>query len=213
MPKAAKSFAITAAQRNELRRWRRRQTTPHSLALRAHLILLLADGVAPVEIIERLDVTRPTVFKWRKRFEQDGLDGLRDKPRPGQPRKLTQKQIERVLRLTVERIPHEATHWSTRLMAKYAGVTQYQVREIWKAADLKPHRLKTFKIINDLERVGDLAVNLAIRRESHRRRRAVPGSARQRHGAIGRREDPDPGAGPHPADVAVASRPDRAAHA
>jgi transposase len=110
---------------------------------------LLADGVAPVDIMARLDVTRPTVFKWRSRFEQDGLDGLHDRSRPGQPRKLTEKQIREVLRLTVERIPREATHWSTRLMAKYADVTQYQVREIWKAADLKPHRLKTFKISND----------------------------------------------------------------
>ena len=149
MPRSTKAFSITPTQRAELKRWRRVRNTPHSLALRAQLILLLADGVAPIDIMAKLDVTRPTVFKWRKRFEQDGVEGLRDRARPGQPRKLTQKQIERVLQLTVERIPREATHWSTRLMAKYAGVSQYQVREIWKAADLKPHRLQTFKISND----------------------------------------------------------------
>ncbi len=149
MPKASKPFSISRAERAELQQWRRVRNTPHSLAQRARLILLLADGVAPVNIMANLDVTRPTVFKWRKRFEQDGVDGLRDRPRPGQPRKLTEKTIKEVLRLTVDYIPREATHWSTRLMAKYADITQYQVREIWKAADLRPHRLKTFKISND----------------------------------------------------------------
>lgn len=149
MPKSSKAFSISRAERAELQRWRRIRNTPHSLAQRARLILLLADGVAPVDVMATLDVTRPTVFKWRKRFEQDGIDGLLDRPRPGQPRKLTEKKIKEVLRLTVDYIPREATHWSTRLMAKYANITQYQVREIWKAADLRPHRLKTFKISND----------------------------------------------------------------
>jgi len=149
MPKPSKPFSINRAERAELQRWRRVRNTPHSLAQRARLILLLADGVAPVDIMAKLDVTRPTVFKWRKRFEQHGVDGLLDLPRPGQPRKLTEKTIKEVLRLTVDYIPREATHWSTRLMAKYADITQYQVREIWKVADLRPHRLKTFKISND----------------------------------------------------------------
>jgi transposase len=149
MPKSSKPFSISRAERAELQQWRRVRNTPHSLAQRARLILLLADGVAPVDIMANLDVTRPTVFKWRKRFEQDGVDGLFDRPRPGQPRKLTEKKIKEVLCLTVDYIPREATHWSIRLMAKYADITQYQVREIWKAADLRPHRLKTFKISND----------------------------------------------------------------
>ena len=149
MPKPSKAFSIGRAERAELQQWRRARNTRHSLAQRARLILLLADGMAPVDIMAKLDVTRPTVFKWRKRFEQDGVDGLLDRPRPGQPRKLTEKKIKEVLRLTVDYIPREATHWSTRLMAKYADITQYQVREIWKAADLRPHRLKTFKISND----------------------------------------------------------------
>ena len=70
-------------------------------------------------------------------------------PRPGQPRKLTEAKAKEILRRTTETIPHESTHWSVRLMAKYADVTTHQVREVWAAADLKPHRLKTFKISND----------------------------------------------------------------
>lgn len=90
------------------------------------------------------------MYKWRKRFKASGLDGLKDLPRSGQPKKLSAQKVKEVLTLTVERIPaREATQWSVRLMAKAAGITTWQVRQIWEAADLKPHRLKTFKISND----------------------------------------------------------------
>ena len=62
---------------------------------------------------------------------------------------LERRTVERILLLTTERVPVEATHWSTRLMARYAGVTQWQVRQVWRAADLKPRRLKTFKLSRD----------------------------------------------------------------
>ena len=64
---------------------------------------------------------------------------------------IDEKTVKRVLKLTTEYIPEEATHWSVRLMAKHAKVSCWQVRQIWAAADLKPHRLKTFKISNDPE--------------------------------------------------------------
>jgi len=120
-----------------------------SLAERARIVLLTAEGMSVVEISERLQVTRPTVYKWRKRYEENGVEGLQDQPRSGRPTKLTEAKVKRILKLTTERVPKEATHWSTRLMAKYAGVTQWQVRQVWAAADLKPHRIKTFKISND----------------------------------------------------------------
>lgn len=137
------------ADRATLKGWLRSQNTPHGLAQRAKIVLLLDEGRAPSEVIAKLDVARPTVFKWRNRYAAQGIEGLRDRPRPGQPKKLTQAKIEEVLKLTIERIPREATHWSVRLMSEYAGITKWQVRQIWQAADLKPHRLKTFKISND----------------------------------------------------------------
>ncbi len=103
------------------------------------------------EISVRLGISRPTVYKWQQRYKQEGVDGLHDQPRSGRPTKLTEAKVKRILQLTTERIPKEATHWSTRLMAKYADVTQWQVRQVWTAAKLKPHRLKTFKISNDPE--------------------------------------------------------------
>lgn len=78
-----------------------------------------------------------------------GLEGLNDLPRSGQPRKLSTQKMKEILTLTTQRVPREATHWSVRLMAKYAAVTAWQVRQVWAASDLKPHRLKTFKISNN----------------------------------------------------------------
>ena len=122
-----------------------------SLASRAKVILFTAAGKTAEEVASCLDTTTRAVYRWRKRFKDHGLDGLQDRPRTGQPKKLSEKVIKEVLRLSVECIPHEATHWSVRLMAKAAGITTWQVRQIWDAADLKPHRLKTFKISNDPE--------------------------------------------------------------
>ncbi len=112
---------------------------------------MIGDGIGVTEISGRLQVSRPTVYKWQRRYEQEGVDGLHDHPRSGRPTKLTEAKIKRILHLTTERIPKEATHWSTRLMAKYADATQWQVRQVWAAAELKPHRLKTFKISSDPE--------------------------------------------------------------
>ena len=122
-----------------------------SLVSRAKMILLTASGIPPEEVAAALGTTTRAVYRWRKRFKDRGLEGLQDRPRPGQPKKLSEKVIKEVLRLSVECIPKEATHWSVRLMAKSAGITTWQVRQVWDAADLKPHRLKTFKISKDPE--------------------------------------------------------------
>ncbi|AWF81342.1 IS630 family transposase [Microbulbifer sp. A4B17] len=79
------------------------------------------------------------------------MEGLRERARSGRPTVIGKDVVDRVLFLTTKRIPEEATHWSIELMAKYAEVTPWQVRQIWKAADLRPHRLKTFKTSSDPE--------------------------------------------------------------
>jgi len=124
-------------------------TLRQALAERARILLLLADGMTPKAVSDQLQVTPPTVFKSRKRYLEAGIEGLKDLPRSGQPLKLGPEKINEILTLTTQRVPKEATHWSVRLMAKYARVTTWQVRQVWAASDLKPHRLKTFKISND----------------------------------------------------------------
>ena len=102
-----------------------------------------------MDIAKTFHVSRPTVYTWKRRYLEEGIGGLADRDRPGRPTTLQPEAVERILFLTTQRVPKEATHWSTRLMARYAGVSQWQVRKVWAAADLKPHRIKSFKISND----------------------------------------------------------------
>ena len=149
MARKHEKYEITAGDRQALEALLRSPKTAQSLALRARIVLLSGAEQTVEEVADSLGTSMRAVYKWRNRFKPDGLEGLKDLPRSGQPKKLSAAKIKEVLTLTVERIPKEATHWSVRLMAKAAGITTWQVRQIWEASDLKPHRLKTFKISND----------------------------------------------------------------
>src|SRR5271156_2998996 len=99
---------VPEEDRRELRRWLRASTTRKSHAERARMVLLSTEGLSAEEIGSRLGVAEMTVLRWRRRYREEGVSGLRDKPRPGQPRKLSPEQVARILRLTTQRIPHEA---------------------------------------------------------------------------------------------------------
>jgi transposase len=104
-------------------------------------------------------VTRVTVGRWPQRFVTKRVDGLLDEPRPGAPRKITDADVERVIRLTLETAPREATHWSTRAMATRSGLSQTAISRIWRAFALQPHRVKTFKLSQDplfIDKVRDI---------------------------------------------------------
>jgi len=152
---------LTEADQQALETVLRSHKTPQSRALRARIVHKSGAGESVETIAAPLGTSTKSVYKWRNRFLESGIDGLLDLPRSGQPKKLTEKDIKKVLTLTVHHIPHEANHWSVRLMSKYAGVTTWQVRQIWEAADLKPHRTQTFKISNDPEFARRLSMWLA----------------------------------------------------
>ena len=108
---------------------------------------------------QRLGVYRITVGRWRRRFIELGTDGLLDEPRPGAPRKISDADVERVLTMTLETKPRDATHWSTRSLAKATGMTQSAISRIWLAFALQPHRQETFKLSKDplfVEKVRDI---------------------------------------------------------
>lgn len=149
MARKHEKLDVTAGDRKELEALLRSPKTSQSLALRARIVLLCDSGKTVEEVAAALSASSRSVYKWRNRFKVRGLEGLKDLPRSGQPKKLSADKVNEVLTMTVERVPREATHWSVRLMAKAAGITNWQVQQIWNAADLKPHRLKTFKISND----------------------------------------------------------------
>jgi transposase len=140
---------LSVEERDQLEAWSRRRTSAQALAVRSRIVLAAADGLNNTEIAARLGIHRNVAGKWRQRFARYRLDGLTDEPRPGQPRKITDAQVEEVIVKTLERTPKDATHWSTRSMAREVGLTQSAVHRIWKAFGLQPHRRESWKLSRD----------------------------------------------------------------
>jgi transposase len=152
-------LALTDEERATLERWARRAKSSQALAERCRIVLACAEGASNLEVAQRLGVSRPTVTKWRARFLARRLEGLADEPRPGAPRKITDEQVERVLVTTLETTPKDATHWSTRSLARQLGMSQTAVSRIWRAFGLRPHLVDTFKLSSDpqfIEKVRDV---------------------------------------------------------
>ncbi len=153
-------LSVTAEERERLQQWARRPKTAQALALRSRIVLECAAGRANIVVAGKLGITHQTVGKWRRRFLEQRRDGLLDEPRPGAPRQVSDAQIERVVRMTLERTPADATHWSTRAMARKSGLSQTMVSRIWRAFALQPHRVESFKLSTAplfVEQVRELA--------------------------------------------------------
>ena len=150
---------IGVEDRETLERLVARRKTAQALAQRARLILGCAEGKSNKTVSAQVGLSAQTVGKWRRRFLERGLDGLLDEPRPGAPRKITDADVERVVTLTLETTPDDATHWSTRSMASRTGMSQSAISRIWRAFSLQPHRSETFKLSTDplfIEKVRDI---------------------------------------------------------
>lgn len=152
-------LVVTPDERETLERWSRRPKTAQALAQRARIILACSEGKTNTVVAAELALTKQTIGKWRARFVDQRVDGLLDEPRPGAPRSITDGEVERVLTLTLETTPADATHWSTRSMAQRAGLSQSAISRIWRAFALQPHRSETFKLSKDplfIEKVRDI---------------------------------------------------------
>ena len=148
-PNVAVAIELSERERLQLEAWTPRRTSAQALALRSRIVLAAADGLKNTEIAERLGINRAMAAKWRSRFARQRLDGLTDEPRPGRPRTITDEQVDAVITKTLESTPKDATHWSTRSMAKEAGLTQTAVSRIWRAFGLQPQRQDAFKLSRD----------------------------------------------------------------
>ena len=161
MPRGRPLAVLTLEERDRetLTRWTRRPKTAQALAQRARIVQAAADGRPNDAIARELSITPHTVGKWRRRFLERGPDGLLDEPRPGAPRTITDDQVEAVIVKTLEAKPANATHWSTRSMARAMGMSQASISRIWRAFGLQPHRSESFKLSTDplfVEKVRDV---------------------------------------------------------
>jgi transposase len=152
-------LTLSTDERERLQSWVRRRKTAQALAQRARIVLECATGKPNRTVAREMRLDEDTVGKWRQRFMTKRLDGLLDEPRPGAPRTITDAQVERVVTLTLESTPRDATHWSTRAMAARCGLSQTAVVRIWRAFGLQPHRTETVKLSKDplfIEKVRDI---------------------------------------------------------
>jgi transposase len=150
---------LSADESEQLIAWTRRHKTSQALALRARIVLACQHDRANREIARQLRVTPQTVGKWRHRFALSRMEGLLDEPRPGAPRTISDAMVEQVITKTLHEQPRNSTHWSSRLMARAAGLSQASVVRIWQAFGLQPHRTESFKLSTDplfIEKVRDI---------------------------------------------------------
>ena len=123
---------------------------PRKHVERARIVLASADRHAAQRIAQSIGVSRPTVWRWQQRFAENGVDGLlRDKTRKPGKTPIAADTAARVVALSCTEPPHQATHWTGRAMAKATGISLGSVQRIWRAYQLQPHRLRTFKRSRD----------------------------------------------------------------
>jgi transposase len=129
-------LALSAEERTQLRAWSRSRRTDRALALRARIVLGCSDGGSNRAVARSVGVTTQTVGKWRGRFLAQRLRGLRDQPRSGAPRSISDALVEAVLAKTLHERPPDASRWSSRRLASALGISQRAVLRIWRAFEL-----------------------------------------------------------------------------
>jgi len=148
--RVARPITLESEQRAILEQRARARSLPARLVERAQIVLQAAAGAQNKDIAADLRITPEKVARWRERFLHGGLVALeKDAPRPGRTPSIGASKIKEVLDKTTREKPDNATHWSTRTMARAVGVSEASVRRIWHAHGLKPHVLESFKISKD----------------------------------------------------------------
>lgn len=146
----APAVNLNSEQREVLEQRSRARSLAARVVERARIVLLAAEGKQNKQIAQQLGISKQKAARWRSRFLQGGISALeKDAPRPGRTPSIATKTVARVVRLTTQQKPPNATQWSTRSMAKAAGISEASVRRIWRKHGLKPHLLATFKLSRD----------------------------------------------------------------
>lgn len=150
---------LSAVEHQQLQELARSRSYPFSIVERARIVLACADGGTNTDVARQFGINVNTVGKWRRRFIDQGIDGLHDADRPGRPREIDDERVMTLVNKTLQQEPDDATHWSTRRMAQAVGVSNATVQRIWSTFGLQPHRQRAFKLSNDpyfAEKVRDV---------------------------------------------------------
>jgi transposase len=149
MANRVRSIVLSADERAELERLRRSSSVSAGINRRSRAVLLMAEDVSGVEIAQRTGYTPVQISRIRRRFAEERLAGLQERPRSGRPREVDARKIARVIALTLKPPPRGLTHWSARELARRTGVSHSVVHRIWQQHGLKPHLIETFKFTTD----------------------------------------------------------------
>jgi len=133
---------LSELDRAELESRSRAYTAPHAVVLRAKIVLLAAQGTQNITLAERLNVPVSVVARWRKRFCQQGIDGLTDAKRSGRPRTYGHDERLGVVAAVTSIPPAPRTHWTRAALAERTGMSPSQVGRVLSDLDLKPHRVQ-----------------------------------------------------------------------
>jgi putative transposase len=134
----ARAVALSDEQRKQLEFFTASRSLQHAQVERAKIILKAAAGMQNIQIAEELSTTRETVGKWRKRFVEQGIEGLYDVLRPGRTRSIEDERLAELIRKTLETKPEGATHWSCRTMAETIGLSKSTVQRVWSTFGVQP---------------------------------------------------------------------------
>jgi transposase len=146
----AKTIELDEHTERELRVLAKGRRVQARLRQRALVVLLAAQGGQNKDIAVKADLDRRQVALWRQRFLDGGIDALRkDAPRTGRPATVTPDMESRIVQTTLHTKPIDATHWSTRTLARHLGMGATTIRRVWHSNGLKPHLSRSFKLSRD----------------------------------------------------------------
>ncbi len=166
----AVTITLTKEERAMLTKWAGSRTAPMRLVFRAKMILLAAKGFENREIAEQPGVHRVTAAAWRKRFSAARSPANeQQRTRPAGRATKRKPSARTIVEVTLHTTPKDATHWSTRSLARHLGIDISMVSRVWRTHELAPHRVRTFKLSRDKRFVEKLidVVGLYLRPPEH----------------------------------------------
>jgi transposase/transposase-like protein len=148
------AITLSPEDKKQLEQNLKSRKSPVRLIERSRIVLLAAAGSPNYKIAEELGIDVNKVGRWRNRFAEDRFAGIeKDRPRGnnhgGKDSGEQAKLRSLIIKITTTENPEDATHWSTRSLAKKLGINHSFVNRVWREAGLKPHLVDACKVSND----------------------------------------------------------------